>query len=135
MTDEAEVAATLKANKPTLLKPIIFQGCAFPKLFSLDFRFPLLLAFLLAMFNQLSGINFILYYAPSILENAGFASSESLLSSVSLGGINLLFTFVGLYFIDRLGRKQLMYIGSIGYIVSLCMVAYAFYTEAAPCLR
>ena len=101
-------------------------------LFSRKFRFPLLLAFLLAMFNQLSGINFILYYAPSILENAGFASSESLLSSVSLGGINLLFTFVGLYFIDRLGRKQLMYIGSLGYIFSLCMVAYAFYSGAAP---
>ena len=101
-------------------------------LFSRKFRFPLLLAFLLAMFNQLSGINFILYYAPSILENAGFASSESLLSSVSLGGINLLFTFVGLYFIDRLGRKQLMYIGSLGYIFSLCMVAFAFYSEAAP---
>lgn len=93
---------------------------------------PLVLSFLLAMFNQLSGINFILYYAPSILENAGFASTESLLSSVSLGGINLLFTFVGLYFIDRLGRKQLMYIGSIGYILSLTMVAYAFYSEAAP---
>lgn len=92
---------------------------------------PLMLAFLLAMFNQLSGINFILYYAPSILENAGFAGSDSLLSSVSLGGVNLLFTFVGLYFIDRLGRRQLMYIGSVGYIFSLIMVAYAFYTEAA----
>lgn len=92
---------------------------------------PLMLAFLLAMFNQLSGINFILYYAPTILENAGFAGSDSLLSSVSLGGVNLLFTFVGLYFIDRLGRRQLMYIGSVGYIFSLIMVAYAFYTEAA----
>ncbi len=126
---EAEAAATLKAIQAdaaeTASKPRV-------PLFSRDFRFPLLLAFLLAMYNQLSGINFILYYAPSILENAGFASSESLLSSVSLGGINLLFTFVGLYFIDRLGRKQLMYIGSIGYIVSLCMVAYAFYSEAAP---
>ena len=101
-------------------------------LFSRTFRFPLLLAFLLAMFNQLSGINFILYYAPEILENAGFASSESLLSSVSLGGINLLFTFVGLYFIDRIGRKKLMYIGSVGYILSLCMVSYAFYVGASP---
>ncbi len=90
----------------------------------------LTLAFLLAFFNQLSGINFILYYAPVILENAGFASSDSLLSSISIGGTNLLFTFVGLYLIDRMGRKSLMYIGSVGYIISLAMVAYGFKTEA-----
>jgi sugar porter (SP) family MFS transporter len=99
--------------------------------FSKRFRFPILLAFLLAMFNQLSGINFILYYAPSILERAGFATSGSLLSSVSIGGVNLLFTFIGLYLIDRAGRRILMYIGSIGYIVSLVLVAYGFYSDAS----
>jgi MFS family permease len=99
--------------------------------FSKRFRFPILLAFLLAMFNQLSGINFILYYAPSILERAGFATSGSLLSSVSIGGVNLLFTFIGLYLIDRAGRRTLMYIGSIGYIVSLVLVAYGFYSDAS----
>jgi len=99
--------------------------------FSKRFRFPILLAFLLAMFNQLSGINFILYYAPSILEKAGFATSGSLLSSVSIGGVNLLFTFIGLYLIDRAGRRTLMYIGSIGYIISLVLVAYGFYTDAS----
>ena len=101
-------------------------------LFTKQLRTPLTLAFLLAMFNQLSGINFILYYAPSILENAGFAASDSLLSSVSIGGTNLIFTFVGMYLIDRMGRKQLMYIGSIGYILSLIMVAYGFKTDSSP---
>ena len=98
--------------------------------FSGKYNRSLTLAFLLAFFNQLSGINFILYYAPVILENAGFASSDSLLSSISIGGTNLLFTFVGLYLIDRMGRKSLMYIGSVGYIISLAMVAYGFKTDA-----
>ena len=99
--------------------------------FSGKYNKSLILAFLLAFFNQLSGINFILYYAPVILENAGFASSDSLLSSISIGGTNLIFTFVGLYLIDRMGRKSLMYIGSVGYIISLAMVAYGFKTEAS----
>jgi SP family xylose:H+ symportor-like MFS transporter len=101
------------------------------KVFSGKYNKSLLLAFLLAFFNQLSGINFILYYAPVILENAGFASSDSLLSSIAIGGTNLIFTFVGLYLIDRMGRKSLMYIGSVGYIISLAMVAYGFKTEAS----
>jgi len=100
-------------------------------IFSGIYKKSLILAFLLAFFNQLSGINFILYYAPVILENAGFASSDSLLSSIAIGGTNLLFTFVGLYLIDRMGRKSLMYIGSAGYIISLAMVAYGFKTEAS----
>ncbi len=100
-------------------------------IFSGKYKKSLILAFLLAFFNQLSGINFILYYAPVILENAGFASSDSLLSSIAIGGTNLLFTFVGLYLIDRMGRKSLMYIGSAGYIISLAMVAYGFKTEAS----
>ena len=90
------------------------------------------LAFMVAFYNQLSGINFILYYAPEILERAGLAAKESLFNSISIGGTNLLFTFVGLYLIDRLGRKTLLLIGSIGYIVSLGMVAYAFYSNASP---
>nr|WP_322623445.1 sugar porter family MFS transporter [uncultured Flavobacterium sp.] len=100
-------------------------------LFSKRYKFPLILAFLIATFNQLSGINFILYYAPEILEKAGFASSESLLSSIAIGIVNLLFTFLGMYLIDRAGRKQLMYWGSYGYIISLFMVAYGFYSGAS----
>ncbi|MCW5912789.1 MAG: sugar porter family MFS transporter [Cyclobacteriaceae bacterium] len=91
---------------------------------------PITLAFFIACFNQLSGINFILYYAPEILERAGLAAKDSLFNSIAIGGINLVFTFVGLYLIDRTGRKNLMLLGSFGYIISLSMVAYAFYFNA-----
>ncbi|WP_350292739.1 sugar porter family MFS transporter [uncultured Croceitalea sp.] len=104
------------------------------KLFSGKYKKPLFLAFLLAFFNQLSGINFVLYYAPEILERAGLASGESLFSSISIGVINLIFTFVGIALIDRLGRKQLLYIGSIGYILSLAMVGWCFYSGASSIL-
>lgn len=90
------------------------------------------LAFMIAFFNQVSGINFILYYAPEILERAGLAAKDSLFNSIAIGGTNLLFTFVGLYLIDRLGRKTLLIIGSFGYIISLSMVAWAFYAAASP---
>jgi sugar porter (SP) family MFS transporter len=99
-------------------------------LFSSKYKVILWLAFMVAFFNQWSGINFILYYAPEILERAGLASKDSLLSSVTIGSTNLVFTFVGLYLIDRLGRKILLIIGSIGYISSLVMVAWCFYSHA-----
>lgn len=101
------------------------------KLFSGKYNSPLLLAFLLAFFNQLSGINFVLYYAPEILERAGLATEASLFSSISIGIVNLIFTFVGIALIDRLGRKQLMYLGSLGYILSLAMVGWCFYSGAS----
>jgi len=90
------------------------------------------LAFFVAFFNQASGINFLLYYAPRILEEAGFAKNNSLLSSISLGLMNLIFTFVGLWLIDRIGRKTLLIIGSFGYIISLSMVAYGFIQHSDP---
>lgn len=89
------------------------------------------LAFLVAFFNQWSGINFILYYAPRILESAGLAAKDSLLSSITIGGTNLAFTFLGLYLIDRVGRKTLLLIGSFGYIISLAAVAWCFYVHAS----
>ena len=95
-------------------------------IFSPKYRFPLTLAFLVAFFNQLSGINAFLYYAPRIFEIAGLAKSSALLSSVGVGITNLIFTFVGLSLIDKFGRRQLMYIGSVGYIISLSLVAAAF---------
>ena len=91
------------------------------------YRFPLILAFLVAMFNQFSGINAFLYYAPRIFEEAGLGESTALLSSIGIGVINLVFTLLGVFLIDRLGRKVLMYIGSIGYILSLSLVSLAFF--------
>ncbi|QCX01282.1 sugar porter family MFS transporter [Aggregatimonas sangjinii] len=101
------------------------------KLFSGKYKTPLLLAFLLAFFNQLSGINFVLYYAPEILERAGLAAQESLFSSISIGIVNLIFTFVGIRLLDKWGRKQLMKIGSLGYIISLATVGWCFYSGAS----
>ncbi len=86
-----------------------------------------MLAFLIAFFNQLSGINAFLYYAPRIFEIAGLGESTALLSSIGIGVVNLIFTLIGLSLIDKMGRRQLMYIGSIGYIFSLTVVALAFY--------
>jgi len=91
-------------------------------------RIPILLAILIAFFNQLSGINAILYYAPRIFEMAGLTEKAALLQSVGIGVTNFIFTFVGLYLIDRLGRRTLLYIGSFGYILSLSLVAWAFFT-------
>ncbi len=90
---------------------------------------PIALAFLIAFFNQLSGINAILYFAPRIFEMTGLQASAALLQSVGIGVTNLIFTFVGLWLIDKLGRRTLLYIGSFGYIASLGLCAWSFYTQ------
>ncbi len=122
---DEEIVTIVKANEHEAK----LGGTA--KFFSSKYRIVIWLAFMVAFFNQWSGINFILYYAPEILERAGLAAKDSLFNSISIGGINLLFTFVGLYLIDKAGRKTLLLIGSIGYIVSLSLVAWAFYTGAS----
>ena len=98
-------------------------------IFQKTYRFPLILAFLIAFFNQLSGINAFLYYAPRIFEEAGLGESTALLSSIGIGITNLVFTLLGVYLIDRVGRKQLMYFGSVGYIISLSLVSCAFFLD------
>ncbi len=92
-------------------------------------KIPILLAFLVAFFNQLSGINAILYFAPRVFEMTGLGEQAALLQSIGIGVTNLIFTFVGLWLIDRLGRRTLLYIGSVGYIASLGLCAWAFATE------
>ena len=89
-------------------------------------RCPILFAFLIAAFNQLSGINIILYFAPRLLSLSGL--DNALAASISLGVTNLIFTFVGLWLIDKLGRRTLLYIGSAGYILSLGVCAIAFFS-------
>ncbi len=95
-------------------------------IFKPKYRFILKLAFLIAFFNQFSGINAFLYYAPRIFEEGGLGESTALLSSIGIGLINLIFTLIGINLIDRLGRKTLMYIGSVGYIISLSLIAASF---------
>ena len=97
--------------------------------FSKQYATPILLAFLIAFFNQVSGINAIIYYAPRVFEMAGLAKSSALLSSVGIGLTNLIFTMLGVALIDKLGRRTLMFIGSFGYIISLSLIARAFYAE------
>ncbi len=84
------------------------------------------LAFFIAFFNQVSGINAFLYYANRIFESAGLSENASFLSGIGVGVINLIFTLIGVALIDKMGRKKLMYIGSFGYIVSLSLVSMAF---------
>ena len=96
-------------------------------IFMKKYRFPLMLAFLVAFFNQMSGINAFLYYAPRIFGEAGLGEKTALLSSIGIGVVNMVFTLVGVNLIDKVGRKKLMFIGSIGYIISLGLVSMAFY--------
>jgi sugar porter (SP) family MFS transporter len=95
-------------------------------------RRPILLAILIAFFNQMSGINAILYFAPRIFELTGLGAKAALLQSIGIGITNLVFTFVGLWLIDRLGRRTLLYVGSFGYIASLGLVAWAFFSNHLP---
>ena len=92
-------------------------------IFYKKYRFILMLAFLIAFFNQFSGINAVLYYAPRIFEETGLGKDASLFNSIILGITNLIFTYLGIILIDRIGRKKLMLIGSIGYIISLTIIA------------
>ena len=120
---DAEIASILASNQHEI------QTTHSASIFKPQHSKIVWLAFMVAFFNQLSGINFILYYAPEILEKAGLAAKESLFNAIAIGSTNLIFTFVGLYLIDRLGRKTLLIIGSIGYIISLSLVSYAFYAH------
>ena len=125
---DAEIASIIKSN---LHESPGGKSSAF---FSSKHKVIISLAFLIAFFNQLSGINFILYYAPEILSKIGLGAKESLLNSIAIGGTNLIFTFAGLYLIDKLGRKKLLLIGSVGYILSLTMVAVCFALHTSPVL-
>nr|WP_294877296.1 sugar porter family MFS transporter [uncultured Pedobacter sp.] len=98
-------------------------------LFSGQYSKPVIFAVLFAFFNQVSGINAIIYYAPRIFEMAGLGAHSSLLSTVGIGLINFAFTLLALNFIDKVGRRVLMLIGSFGLIASLFLVAFTFYTE------
>src|SRR5579864_9237674 len=99
-------------------------------LFSRKYRFPLFLAITIGMFNQLSGINAILYYLNDIFAAAGFSKISADLQAVAVGGMNLLATFLGMAMIDKLGRKTLLLIGSVGTAACLFGVAWVFFTQS-----
>ncbi len=112
-----EIQDSLKAEKDGPKEP----------LFQARYMKPIMLAIAIAIFNQLSGINALMYYAPRIFGMAGFEKSAAMLSSVGVGLVNLIFTMSALLIIDHFGRKKLMLVGSVGYIISLGTTAWAFY--------
>ncbi|HEV3206132.1 MAG TPA: sugar porter family MFS transporter [Terriglobales bacterium] len=105
------------------------QSQAAEKLFSRKYALPIFLAVSIGMFNQLSGINAILYYLNDIFSFAGFSKVSGNLQAVAVGATNLLFTMIAMSVIDRLGRKTLLLVGSVGTAVCLAGVATIFFTH------
>jgi len=127
-TDTGNVEAELEE----IQKSLHFERQALREpFFQRKYSKPILLAFAIAMFNQLSGINAILYYAPRIFAMSGAGESSALLQAVAVGVTNLVFTILAMAVIDHFGRKKLMIVGSIGYILSLAAVAGTFYACSA----
>ncbi|WP_145279105.1 sugar porter family MFS transporter [Tautonia plasticadhaerens] len=112
-----EIRASFHAERRALREPFLRR----------KYRVPILLAVAIAAFNQLSGINALMYYAPDIFRMAGAGEGSALLQAVAVGGVNLLFTTAAMAIIDRFGRRRLMLVGSIGYLLSLGTTAWAFY--------
>jgi sugar porter (SP) family MFS transporter len=128
--DEIDPEASADTLKSILESQASTKNQPAVSFFSGKYNLPILLAFLLAFFNQVSGINAVIYYAPRIFESTGLGASTALLSTAGIGLVNLIFTVIGVSMIDKFGRRVLMYIGSIGYIVSLALIARAFYTNS-----
>lgn len=123
--DPAQADVILQAIRATDDHPGRAPGLG--SFFSKQYRYPILLAFLFAFFNQASGINAIIYFAPRIFGLTGMGDEAALLSTVGIGVVNLAFTMIGLALIDRMGRRFLMYLGSIGYILSLSLISWFFF--------
>ena len=113
-----EIQGSLDLEHHTLQEPFYCR----------KYRKPILLAVAIAMFNQLSGINALIYYTAHIFKMAGYAQADALLQSVIIGLVNLIFTMAAMTVIDHFGRRKLMLVGSFGYILSLSAAAYSFYT-------
>ncbi|MDR3693742.1 sugar porter family MFS transporter [Mucilaginibacter sp.] len=120
---ELELESIVKSNKEDAEEP------GGKELFSGRYKVPARLAVLIAFFNQVSGINAILYYAPRIFEMTGLGKNASLASSLGLGIVNFTFTMIAIRFIDSVGRRKLMFIGSIGLILTLGLVSFSFFTQ------
>jgi len=121
---EQEMARIIDTNKEDASEP------GSNELFSKRYKFPVWLAILIAFFNQTSGINAILYYAPRIFQMTGLGKYSSLEQSLSLGVVNFVFTLLAISVIDKIGRRKMMFIGSFGLIVTLGLVAYSFFTKS-----
>jgi MFS transporter, SP family, arabinose:H+ symporter len=121
--------AQLEAHAAVIVAAAHTEQTVASKFWTWRLRTPILLAILIAVFNQLSGINAVNYFAPRIFQMAGLGEKAALLQSVGIGIVNIIFTFLGLSLIDKLGRRTLLYYGSFGYIISLGLTAWAFSTQ------
>ena len=124
-TGETDVEGELSEIKESLRS----IGTGNERLFHKKYFKPLLIAFLISTFNQLSGINAILYYAPRIFELSGAFGDSAMMQPIIVGLTNLTFTMIGMVLIDKVGRKRLLYVGAVGMFVSLSLVSYAFATD------
>jgi SP family xylose:H+ symportor-like MFS transporter len=122
-TDHGQVSAEIAAIEASLGRASDLPA---EPLFRRAYRGPIFLTAAIAVFNQLSGINAVMYYAPAIFRMAGAGEDASLLQAVAVGGVNLIFTMLAMSIIDHFGRRRLMIVGSVGYVVSLSMTAWAF---------
>lgn len=130
-TDSGSVEEEIREIQASLHLEEDFQEEPF---YCRKYRKPILLAVAIAVFNQLSGINALIYYTAHIFRMAGAGSESALFQSVMVGFTNLIFTMAAMTVIDHFGRKRLMLVGSIGYIASLSVAAYAFYTQTGGIL-
>ena len=121
--DDTQVEQVVGSIQQQIRKNIAQKGALFTK----ANKKAIIVAFLVAMFNQFSGINAILYYAPRIFEQSGLSSGDSLLQSVAIGIVNLVFTFIGFLLIDKAGRRKLLMFGSMGMAVCLGVASYIFF--------
>ena len=134
--DEAAARAIIAQSRPdtdAAIEEIRASASGSPaseSVFGLKFRTPVVLAILFAFFNQVSGINAVIYFAPRIFEMTGLGKEAALLSTAGIGIANLIATIMGWYLIDRVGRRALMYIGTAGYLVSLGLIAWSFFSES-----
>jgi len=126
--------ATAEQNVATILVANAAEQGPGESLWAPQYRRPVMLAILFAMFNQLAGINAIIYYAPRIFELTGIGQAAALLSSAGIGLVNFCFTLVAVNIIDKFGRRKLMLVGSYGLIVTLALVSWAFYTKQSGML-
>ena len=123
-----------EANSESAVKTIreslhLEEGASKESVFNGRYNKPILYVVALAMFNQLSGINAIMYYAPRIFEMTGLTKDTALLQAVSIGATNMIFTLLAISVIDKFGRKILLIVGSVGMVVFLGLVSWAFYTQ------
>ena len=121
--NDEEADAELAAIKESLEAE---RSAGKERLFCWRYRKPIMLAIAIAAFNQLSGINTIMYYAPKVFKMAGASEQAAMFFPAIIGLTNFVFTMIALFCIDKFGRKKLMYVGSFGYILSLVFVGFMF---------